>query len=127
MLWALFDLIRNGLAHQYQQILLRLTDGNYFYFTLGGAPYKRYLREFEISRSLNHLGYDKDGENLRMYVEPGALFVDFDKAIINSDLLKNAASFQYLSRPKLGREGEYYNFDSESLEESLIAGGHKLR
>ena len=62
-----------------------------------------------------------------MHVDPGALFVDFNKAVINSGLLKNASSFQYLSRPKPGRKGEYYNFDSESLEKSLIVGRHKLR
>jgi hypothetical protein len=27
LLWLLFDLIRNGLAHQYQQLVLRLDDG----------------------------------------------------------------------------------------------------
>jgi hypothetical protein len=127
LLWALFDLIRNGLAHQYQQILLKLNDGSHFYCVLSGVTYKRYLSEVETSRSLYHLGYEKVGNDLRMHVDPGALFVDFDTAIINSSLLKNESSFQYLFRPKPSRGVQYYNFDSESLEKSLDAGGHKLR
>jgi hypothetical protein len=35
-----------------------------------------------------------------MNVDPGALFVDFNKAIIDSNLLNHSSSFQYLSGPK---------------------------
>jgi len=39
LLWSLFDLIRHGLAHQYQQIRVTLTDGKHFYMNLEGASY----------------------------------------------------------------------------------------
>jgi hypothetical protein len=122
LLWSLFDLIRNGLAHQYQQIIAELTDGKYFYITLDGATYHRDLSKVAASRSSNHLGYgiNTDGD-LRLLLDPGTLFLDFKGAIVNSDLLKNSASFQHLSRP---RSKSNYNFDLRSLENSLIAGNH---
>jgi hypothetical protein len=43
LLWALFDLIRNGLAHQSQQIIAELADGKHFYISLTGAEYGRIL------------------------------------------------------------------------------------
>jgi hypothetical protein len=133
----LFDLIRNGLAHQYQQMLLKLTDGNHFYCTLSGVTHHRYLDIVGRSRS-SHLDCKKNGKDLAMHVDPGALFVDFDKAINKSNLLENSCScsFQYLSRPKTkssrpksksGGRVQYYNFDSKSLEKSLVKGGLELR
>jgi hypothetical protein len=53
LLWSLFDLIRNGLAHQYQQLFAELIDGKHFYVTLGGATYHRYLGKIAASRSSN--------------------------------------------------------------------------
>lgn len=37
LLWAIFDLVRNGQAHQYQQILVDLTDGVDWQISLTGA------------------------------------------------------------------------------------------
>jgi hypothetical protein len=65
LLWILFDLIRNGLAHQYQQIIVNLTDKKLFYISLSvGAEHGRYLNVVAGSRPMDHLGYnyDKSGE-----------------------------------------------------------------
>jgi hypothetical protein len=43
LLTALFDLIRHGLVHQYQQIVVHLNDEKHFYISLTGATYGRYL------------------------------------------------------------------------------------
>ena len=43
LLAALSDLIRHGLAHQYQQIVVHLNDEKHFYISLTGATYGRYL------------------------------------------------------------------------------------
>src|SRR5687768_2036614 len=37
LLGALFDLVRNGHAHQYQQIVVDLTDGKYLAVSLDGV------------------------------------------------------------------------------------------
>jgi hypothetical protein len=123
LLWSLFDLIRNGLAHQYQQIIAELADKKHFYVSLGGgATHHRYLSKIEVSRSSRHLDYafTTDGD-LKLYLDPGTLFLDFKNAILNSHLLKKAPPFLYLgprSRPN-------YDFDVKALEKSLIDGGYK--
>jgi len=43
LLWALFDLVRHGLAHQYQQLLVQLNRGKNFLITLTGADFGRNL------------------------------------------------------------------------------------
>lgn len=44
LLWALFDLVSNGLAHQYQQIIVELKDNKRFYVSLArGADFQGYL------------------------------------------------------------------------------------
>jgi hypothetical protein len=118
LLWSLFDLIRHGLAHQYQQILVELTDKKYFYISLDGATYHRDLNKVAASREGNYLCYDIETDGtLKLLVDPGRLFLDFEDAIEKSDLLKNASSFQYLSRTS-------YNFDVKSLENSLSLSNH---
>jgi hypothetical protein len=58
LLWALFDLIRNGLAHQYQQIMVELKDGKAFIVTLTGADHGRSLTTIQkLPRPVDHLAY----------------------------------------------------------------------
>jgi len=68
LLWALFDLIRHGLAHQYQQTLVKLTDGRYFHVKLTGAEGGLNLAKVRsASRPPKHLAYtfDSDGDHQR--------------------------------------------------------------
>jgi hypothetical protein len=90
LLWALFDLIRHGLAHQYQQIVVGLSDFKQFYISLAlGADYGRYLSVTQGLRPLKHLAYrfDSDGD-LELKLYPDTLFIDIKNAIGNSALLK---------------------------------------
>jgi hypothetical protein len=124
LLWVLFDLIRHGLAHQYQQLSVNLTDGKNFFISLTGAEHGRFLNQAtKRAAPLNHLRFniDSDGD-LELLVYPDILFLDFEEAIDNSGLLRRNLSFPYLTRPK--RRGNYYSFDVKSLENSLIIGGH---
>ncbi|HYT01741.1 MAG TPA: hypothetical protein VEL70_02445 [Candidatus Acidoferrum sp.] len=133
LLWPLFDLIRHGLAHQYQQIIVDLNDGKHFYISLTGADYGRYLGiATNLQRPREHLGYtfDKDGD-LELKIYPDILFLDFEHAINKSGLLLNKGlSFQYLSRPKSKGKAKskmsdnYYDFNTIQLEKSLRAGNH---
>jgi hypothetical protein len=133
LLWALFDLIRHGLAHQYQQIIVDLNNGKHFYISLTGADYGRYLDvAVKLQRPREHLGYtfDKDGD-LELKTYPDIMFLDFEHAVNKSGLLLNKGlSFRYLSRPKSKGKpipkmsGNYYNFNTIQLEQSLRAGNH---
>jgi hypothetical protein len=60
LLWTLFDQTRHGLAHQYQQIIVNLTDGKKFFIELFGAD--RPLRGIENSRTPEHLVYCIDAD-----------------------------------------------------------------
>lgn len=131
MLWALFDLVRHGLAHQYQQIVVRLKDQKHFFISLSGPDIDSYLSKSVESRPL-HLtsAFDGDGD-LGLRLSPDILFLDIKKAVENSALL-NKGSFDYLCRPSHQKEKvkqkpkkpKYYDFDTKSLEECLKEGGH---
>ena len=134
LLWALFDLIRHGLAHQYQQIVVVLMDRKQFYISLAiGADCGRYLSATQGLRPLRHLAYrfDSDGD-LELILYPDTLFLDIKNAIDNSALLKQGLSFPYLSRPLVrstrssskGPKIKYYDFGLNSLESSLRTGNH---
>ena len=132
LLDALFDLVRNGPAHQYQQLVVKLNDGKHFYISLTGPTYGKYLDVLAIlPRPQEHLAYtfDCDGD-LELKLCPEVLFLDLEKAIHKSNLLKSNLSFGYLSRPKSKNSrkfkgpGNYYNFDKNSLEKTLMTGRH---
>jgi hypothetical protein len=133
LLWALFDLIRHGLAHQYQQIVVALNDLKIFYVSFPiGAEYNKHLSVSKCSRLSNHLALsiDNDGD-LKVSVYPDTLYLDIKYAIESSGLLKQGLSFPYLSRPIVRRLSlprsngiKFYDFDLKSLEKCLVAGNH---
>src|SRR2546428_766643 len=58
LLWALFNLIRHGQAHQYQQMAVKLTDGKHLLISLTGAEHGTVLDPaFPHGQSAQHLGY----------------------------------------------------------------------
>ena len=134
LLWAMFDLIRHGLAHQYQQTLVNLSDKKNFYIELTGAEENMSLSVVASSpRPYRHLSYfiDNDGDLcLKVYSE--ILYLDIKKAIESSSLFQKGLSFHHMSRPvqkykkkHWNPRPKFYNFDSISLENNLTAGGHK--
>ena len=94
LLAVLYDLIRNGLAHQYQQIRVKLSDGKYFYVSLTGADYGQSLNAFNNQRPPKHLAYtfDDDGD-LKLKIYPQILFFDFEKTIEEARILKRGLQF----------------------------------
>lgn len=133
LLWMLFDLIRNGIAHQYQQILVELPTKKYFYIQLSGPTHQRYLSS--VSRS-THLGYAIESDCvLKVLLDPGILFLDLTYAVAKSDLLNKSSSFKHLIRPRSKTKFKpksktktkpkpTYSFDIKSLEQSLLACNH---
>jgi len=136
LLWAMFDLIRHGLAHQYQQAIVQLTDqgtpGVFFAIQITGAMPGRTLDHAQTTRPPKHLGYKRDGDTLWLHVRTDRLFVDIEKAIGDSSLLTNAGlHFPHMTRPRVSSgqsfstgAGPYYDFDSHALEGCLAAAQH---
>ena len=121
LLWTLFYLIRHGLAHQYQQILVQLSDRTHFFITLTGADYRSYLGMATNPRPSNHLGFYINSVNLGLLVYPQLLFLDFKEAISRSGLLNRNLSFPYLHRTSKSKR---YNFGITALHNSLRTCGH---
>jgi hypothetical protein len=124
LLWVLFDLIRSGLAHQYQQILVKLNDAKDFYIKLTGNKAGLDLVTVQSRpRPIDHLAYSFDvDDDIELTVKPDILFIDFDNAINKSGLLKMGLSFPAMSKPTT--KSVNYNFDITSLENSLTTAGH---
>ena len=95
LLWVIFDLVRNGQAHQYQQMIVTLKDGVDVQISLTGAEIGRHLELVTTSpRPDPHLGYKRDPQNdLWIGVCPDLLFLDIDNAITTSKILERALKF----------------------------------
>lgn len=133
LLWALFDLIRNGQAHQYQQIVLELNGGDFIIAHNGAALDLATIRNSGRDQS-DHLRYKRgrDG-NLYLLVRPDWLLFDLRDAIDQASVLSRGLSFRYLERPrrstrprKTKAPGPYYQFDANALEAALQSGGHQI-
>src|SRR5262249_54084470 len=139
LLWAMFDLIRHGLAHQYQQAIVQLTDPGpghvHFGIELTGAVPKRTLERAAKRRPRKHLGYKRDGRDVWLHVRTERLFVDIERAIKESGILSNTTlSFPYIERPRSGPAGynfrtagstRFYGFNSNALVHHFTIGGHR--
>lgn len=124
LIWALFDLVRHGQAHQYQQIPVELLDGKVFWIALSGA-----VSGFQLStahsRRNEHLGYKEDSSgNVWLLVRPDVIFLDLKTAVERSSLLGRGLSFDYLRRG--GPGGSNYRFDSSALKSVLASSGHPV-
>jgi hypothetical protein len=122
LIWAMFDMIRNGQAHQYQQIIVRLTNNTSFAIALSGARFGFHLDE--QLRPSEHLSYRSDGQGgLLLLVYPEVLFLDLKRAVAASGILNRGLSFDYLARPQ-GKKRRSYQFSSADLESTLASAGH---
>jgi len=123
LLWVIFDLVRHGQAHQYQQIKVTLKDRVDFQISLTGAGISRHLELVSKSpRPDDYLGYQRDSQNdLWLKVYPDLLFLDINNAITTSKLLEKGLAFEYLVR---GNKRGKYDFESSDLENCLSSGGH---
>ncbi len=86
LLWALFDLVRNGQAHQYQQIRVRLNDGVDFQVALTGA--EPGLSLDTAAGRVGHLAQSKDcNGDLWLEVRTDVLFMDIRESVRAANLL----------------------------------------
>jgi len=130
LLWALFDLIRHGQAHQYQQIIVDLKDSQHFTVGLTGPGYQQTLGSVPVSQD-NHLCIRKEsGGDLSLVVRPDVLFENVKAAVERSGLLGAGLSFPHLTRPATRspkknspNSSQFYDFSSMDLEVWLKRGG----
>jgi hypothetical protein len=138
LIWAMFDLIRHGLAHQYQQAIVQLADPGpgktFFGITLTGPIPKRTLERAAKRRPYKHLGYKRESCGLWLYIRTDRLFVDIERAVKESNILINTKlTFPHMERPKSGSKKHdfktgvkgFYRFDSKALESCLALAGHR--
>jgi hypothetical protein len=100
LLGALFDMVRNGQAHLYQQTFVQLTDGG-FAVSLTGAPEGAFLEHADASAARqDHLGIDFDiGERvLVLKVRVDVLFCDLRHAIQKARLVERDLSIAHFQR-----------------------------
>jgi hypothetical protein len=119
---ALFNLIRNGQAHQYQQMGAVLADSLQFRISLTGAQYGAFLRTtFSNGRPSQHLGVTSDSAgNLWMTVRPDVLFLDVRDSIRDADLLNRGLAFHFMAEDRQ----QTFNFTAAAAEAVLRTQGH---
>ena len=134
LLAAVWDLIRNGHAHQYHDIIVELTDGKHWALGIEGVKHGWPLsRVAEHRSSLSHLSYRIDNdEDLVLSIDPGSLFLDLRDAARNSRLLDRGLKIEPFSRGGAAGTrpgpvyppGRSYQFNRSQLERSLAGGRH---
>ena len=136
LLWAIFDLVRNGGAHQYQQITANLQNRRAFALSILGVPYGERLGS--VRRHDYHLWLSRTRRgDLWLTFCPDTFFLDVKEAIEKSGLLTAGLKFQYLSRPRPPRgrslrvlppKTPLWYFDTKALRSSLVSAGlHEVR
>lgn len=125
LLAALFDLIRNGQAHQYQQTRVQLKDGVDFVIQLTGPASGLFLgRIFESGRPTDHLKRFKLASgDIQLRVRPEVLFLDIRESIVAARLFDRCHGLVYQKRPK-SCNSPNYQFTGRDLDIALAAGGH---
>lgn len=94
LLWAVFVLVRNGLAHHYQQLPALLDDGRYLWISLRGAEYGETFERLERRRS-DHLAFcEYRDTNIGIRVWPHVFFSDISEAIDKSGILSACARYE---------------------------------
>jgi hypothetical protein len=143
LLAMLFDLVRHGTAHQYQQITVELKHG-FCAVPITGTARGYTLDRAEPNRP-THLGHGREtfeeDEAPMHYVilRPELLFFDLENAIQRSGLLTRGLSFDHLRRgggikkgqtrvkngpPQVKNGPPRYDFTVDELEAALEAAGH---
>jgi hypothetical protein len=103
ILCLLFDLIRNGEAHQYQQIIAELQDG-IMSIRISGADFG--LNLSKISSRSGHLDvqHSTNSSNpiLLIQFRPEVMYLDLKRAVDCSQIFGKSTQFLHFSRPYQG-------------------------
>ena len=120
---AVFNLIRNGQAHQYQQMRAVMADGKHFCISLTGAQHGATLAKTLSSAPTvqEHLSIKCDSAgDLWMSVRPDVLFLHIRNAIHDIGLLNRGLSLKFMTEDR----AQTFDFTAAAAEAALRAGGH---
>jgi len=127
LLWALFDLVRHGHAHLYQQTPVRLSDGTMFGVSLDGVERGSTLSTMTTERRHPaHLALYPEPGAIWLAVLPGALFLDLRDAARQASIFTRGLLPNYFKRPGAGRQAGTYAFAAEDLLGQLNQAGHPV-
>lgn len=118
----IYDLGRNGLAHQNQQILARISANSTFGFSVTGVGSKTLDKAAEANSrgSRRHLStWHGKEENVWIVVRPEILFLHIDRAVGRAGVFSGGHDHEYLDR-RIEASGS-------DLLEALRRGGHEER
>lgn len=118
LLATIWDLVRNGQAHQYCQIVADLTDGWRFGVSLTGADHGRYLNSaLAAGRPTDHLKASVDfaSRTYWLKVRTDVLFLDIEHACREAGIHQATWDPAFLTRE--------YPFSSSQLLAALQADG----
>jgi hypothetical protein len=119
----LFDLVRNGLAHQYQQIVLRLADAP-VYVRLGGPNFGQTIAQSRHDGPGNHLAAVDQVGALGIVVKPAWLYLDFKDAVHQAGILTMALQSSRLKRSD--PDHRYPGLTAEMVRQALNDAGHTI-
>jgi hypothetical protein len=119
---VLYDLIRNGHAHRYEQQSVRMSDKRWFSIALSGVDQEHRLGGDWAPGSGNadHLTFQEtDDDDIWLWVLPDYLFLDFECAAQRARVFDRG-----LMAEPLHREGRSYNFSSGRLARGIEDSQH---
>ncbi len=117
LLLLLFDLIRNGQGHQYQQINVDLSDGTELQIALTGVSPGLALSTITM-RPKDHLAFGTFGAgNVALIVRTDVLYLDIKTAIARAGLPRSGLQPEYLER-------DQYPFSAADLMMELSSAAH---
>jgi hypothetical protein len=133
LIWMLYDLLRQGQAHHYQQLVLHLADAH-VYVKLVGQPYRPmprrlhgrwHLSQFSAGHA-SHLEFERDDNNeLFPRVMPEVMFLEINEAASRPRLLERPVRSDPFLRP--GTNSKHYGFTAKALEAAPRTGGLRER
>lgn len=123
LLWVLFDLIRHGQAHTYQQIMVELNDTTIWGISLTGAKAGRTLCTVAAARPRDHLSQKRSEDgSLWLVVRPEVMFLDFESAIAQGRVF--GRQLEPIPLRRKAKTGGPWDFTQTDLEHRLRADGH---
>ena len=130
LIQMIYDLIRNGKAHQYNSVIVQLPGGNVD-LAITGAGTGRSMNRPNRKGSTTHLRYMAADGGIYLRFEPDQMFLDLKKAVIESDIVCPSERVDFISRPRLPspglksrRSGQVYAFSLHAFKSALVCGGH---
>src|SRR5207249_3509317 len=119
LLGALFDLLRNGHGHQYQQVMAHLSGGGDLVLSVAKVVGPARISELSSASRSGHLVFERAGPDMVLRVRPDLLFLDFRGAITRARLTERGLPFAHFERTS----GKLYGFTVADLEQALERGG----